>query len=106
MTLHQIQTHPDYVEGCFGCKIATLELSVGDADSRRERPQKAFNNEIDAYKAARAQGIQPAGTSMAKIREAEKASEVLGKPYNANSMPSTQHINKSTVAVMKEIGQV
>jgi hypothetical protein len=31
MTLHQIQTHPEYVEGCFGCKVGTLELNSGDA---------------------------------------------------------------------------
>jgi hypothetical protein len=43
---------------------------------------------------------------MEKIRQAEAASEVLNKPYNANSMPDAKHVNKSTVAVMKEIGQV
>jgi hypothetical protein len=29
----------------------------------------------------------------------------LNKPYNANSMPDAKHVNKSTAAVMKEIGQ-
>jgi hypothetical protein len=43
---------------------------------------------------------------MEKIREAEHASEVLNKPYNANSMPDAKNINQSTAAVMKEIGQV
>ncbi len=38
------------------------------ADSRRSMPTKAFNKELDAYKEARAQGIQPAGTSMKKIK--------------------------------------
>ena len=106
MNLHQIQTHPEYVEGCFGCKVMTLELGTGDADSRRQRPQKAFNQELNAYSEARARGIQPGGTSMQKIREAEKASEVLGRPYNSNTMPDANKVNKSTVAVMKEIGQI
>jgi hypothetical protein len=67
-------------------------------------PNKAFNAELNAYKEARAQGIQPNGTSMAKIQEAVKASEVLGKPYNGNKMPPAKAINKQTAAVMKEIG--
>ena len=52
MSLHQIQTHPEYVEGCFGCKVMTLELGTGDADSRRQRPQRAFNQELNAYNEA------------------------------------------------------
>ena len=106
MSLHQIQTHPEYVEGCFGCKVMTLELGTGDADSRRQRPQKAFNQELSAYNEARAQGIQPGGTSMQKIREAEKASEVLGKAYDADSMPKAKDITPKAVEVMKEIGQI
>jgi hypothetical protein len=45
--------------------------------------------ELNAYRDARSQGIQPAGTSMKQIQEAHKASEVLNKPYDANTMPST-----------------
>lgn len=104
MSLHQTQTHPEYVEGCFGCKVMTLELGTGDADSRRQRPQKAFNQELSAYKEARAQGIQPGGTSIEKIREAQKASEVLGKPYNSNTMPDASKVTKSVAKVMKEMG--
>ena len=40
MNLHQIQKHPEYVEGCFGCKIGTLELGVGDA--ARDIPDKKW----------------------------------------------------------------
>jgi len=82
----------------------SVQMNAGDADSRRSMPNKAFNKELDAYKEARAQGIQPNGTSMAKIQEAVKASEVLGKPYNGNKMPPAKSINKQTAAVMKEIG--
>ena len=106
MNLHQIQTHPEFVEGCFGCKVLTLEMNTGDANSQRNAPRKRFEKELTAYKDARSQGIQPGGTTMEKIRQAEAASEVLNKPYNANSMPDAKHVNKSTVAVMKEIGQI
>ena len=96
--------HPEPVDNCFGCKGLSIQMNTGDADSRRSMPNKAFNAELNAYKEARAQGIQPNGTSMAKIQEAVKASEALGKPYNAEKMPPAKHINKKTAAIMKEIG--
>ena len=98
------EAHPEYVEGCFGCKGLTLSMNAGDADSRRVMTNKAFNRELDAYKEARAQGIQPAGTSMRKIEEAVKASETLGRAYDAQKMPPAKHINKKSAAVMKELG--
>ena len=96
--------HPEYVDGCFGCKGMSIQMNAGDADSRRSMPNKAFNAELNAYKEARAQGIQPNGTSMAKIQEAVKASEVMGRPYDGNKMPPAKTINNKSAAVMKELG--
>ena len=104
MNLHKIQKHPEYVEGCFGCKVGTLELGTGDAT--RDIPDKKWNSESQAYRDARAQGMQPAGTSRRDIQAAYTASETLGKAYNAETMPKTKDITKKTVEVMKEIGQV
>lgn len=98
------EAHPEFIEGCFGCKGLTLSMNTGDADSRRVVPNKRFNKELDAYAEARANGIQPAGTSMEKIREAVQASETLGRPYDAGKMPPAKHINKKSVEVMKELG--
>lgn len=94
--------HPEYIEGCFGCKASTLQMNPGDA--KRDIPDKKWNAELQAYRDARAQGIQPAGTTMRHIQEAHKASEVLGKPYDADSMPKAEKINKGVAEVMKEIG--
>jgi hypothetical protein len=96
--------HPEYVEGCFGCKGMSVQMNAGDADSRKAMPNKAFNKELDAYKEARAQGIQPAGTTMNKIQEAVKASETLGRAYDASKMPPAKHINKKSAEVLKELG--
>lgn len=46
---------------------------------------KAWDGEIQAYKDARAQGIQPAGTKMHQIREAVEASNAVGKAYDATT---------------------
>ena len=104
MGLHQRQTHPEYVEGCFGCKIQLLELSTGDA--KRDISDKKWVGELNAYKEARAQGIQPAGTTHKHIQQAYTASEVLNKPYNADTMPKAQDINKKSVEVLKEVGAI
>jgi len=68
--------------------------------------QKKWDKELQLYRDAKAQGVQPAGTSTKAIRAALTASETLNKAYNANKMPATQHITKETVAVMKEMGTI
>ena len=96
--------HPEPVDGCFGCKGLSIQMNAGDADSRKFMSNKRHNKELDAYKEARAQGIQPAGTTMDKIQQAVKASETLGRAYDANKMPPATAINKKSAAVMKELG--
>jgi hypothetical protein len=104
MNLHQIQKHPEYVEGCFGCKLGTLQLSPGDANSRASMPLRKWEGELQAYRDARKEGIQPAGTTMKKIVEAKEASENLGRAYNAEKDPNARKIDKKTAQVMKELG--
>jgi hypothetical protein len=79
-------------------------MNTGDA--KRDIPDKKWNAELKAYRDARDQGIQPAGTSMRHIQQAHKASEVLGKAYNADTMPKAKDITPKAAAIMKEIGQV
>ena len=89
---------------CFGCKARTLQLSTGDANSKSFMSKNKYNKEMDAYKEARRQGIQPGGTTMQKIEAAHKASEALGKPYNGNSMPSAEKITPTLAKTMNELG--
>ena len=103
MSLHQIQSHPEFVEGCFGCKITTLELGTGDANSRAAMPKRKWESELVRYKEARRQGIQPAGTTMDIIIAAEKASENLGRAYNAEKDPNAKAIDKATANAINEV---
>ena len=89
---------------CFGCKAKSLQLNAGDAT--REISDKKWTGELNAYKEARAQGMQPGGTSMQHIEAAHKASEVMNKPYNAETMPPARYINKNTTEVLKEVGTI
>jgi hypothetical protein len=105
MSLHRQRTHPDYVEGCFGCKASTLELHPGDAAHMRVVSRKKWDAELNAYADARRQGIQPAGTSMKAIKDAHKASENLGKPYNGEKMaPAHRLANKKIANAMNKLG--
>lgn len=96
--------HVDCDEDCFRCKIVTLEMNTGDANSKKTMTNKKFNKELDAYKEARRQGIQPSGTSMNKIQEAIKASENLGKAYDGASMPDASKIDKKLANTMNQLG--
>ena len=101
--------HNDCGPDCFGCKIKTLQLSPGDAAGNiiaSGTTQKKWDKELEFYRQARKDGIQPQGTSTAAVQQAYKASEVLEKAYDGNKMPKTEAISKKTVEVMKEIGAV
>lgn len=78
-------SHTKYTNGCFRCKVETLQLSTGDAASNRGMAKKKWDGELKAYKDARAQGIQPAGTSMKAVREAVDKSDRAGKAFDANT---------------------
>lgn len=96
--------HTECGEDCFGCKAKGLQLNAGDAT--RDIPDRKWSGELAAYRDARAQGIQPAGTTRAHIEQAYQASETLGKAYDADTMPKAKDINKNTAEVMKEIGAI
>lgn len=93
-------------EPCFGCKAKGLQLNTGDANSSKAMSNKKWHGELDAYRAARAQGIQPEGTSMAAVESALKASEAMGKAYSADDMTSAKFINKESVSTLGEAGAI
>ena len=93
--------HTQCDDDCFGCKARGLQLNVGDAG--RDIPDKKWTSELKAYKNARAQGIQPAGTTRAHVEQAYEASATLGKAYNSETMPKAKDINKKTTEVLKEV---
>lgn len=99
--------HVDCDDDCFGCKVRTLQLNTGDANSSKAMSNKKWNGELDAYRAARAQGIQPASTSMAHVKAAVEASNAMGKAYDADTaIAPAQSINKKSVASLTEVGAI
>lgn len=45
--------------------------------------EKKWDRELQSYRDARAQGIQPAGTTTEKIQTAVEMSNLTGRAYNA-----------------------
>lgn len=85
-------------------RASNIQMNAGDASSNKAMSKSKWNGELDAYQAARDQGIQPAGTRMGQIQAAVEASEKLGKAYNAETMPKAESITKRHANVMKEVG--
>lgn len=72
------QTCRNYGECCRRSNITTAALNP---DFSRNR-EKRWNAELDAYNAARKEGIEPDGTTFAAIDRARRISDATGKPYN------------------------
>lgn len=81
MSLHRLRTHPNFVEGCFGCKASTLDLNPGEANSRLTMSAKKWDKELALYREARKQGIQPDSTKTKDIRRAIDISSKTGAAY-------------------------
>ena len=99
--------HVNCDDSCFRCKAKSLQLNTGDANSQKQVSNKKWNGELDAYRTARAQGIQPAGTSMAHIKAAVEASDVMGKPFDADTASTTaQSVTKESIQSLTEVGAI
>ena len=83
MSLHRIRKHPEFVEGCFGCKASTIDLNAGEASTRLTMSAKKWDNELALYRTARSQGIQPDSTKTKDIRKAIDISNKTGRAYGA-----------------------
>lgn len=73
-------------------------MNAGDAT--RDISDKKWTNKLQNYKNARAEGIQPGGTSERHVEAARVASERLGKAYNAETMPQAHTITKRVAEVV------
>ena len=97
------KTHETYSE-CL--QASNLHVNTGDAGRAEGMTSRKWDAELNAYKAARAEGIQPAGTTMRAVNEARAASDKLGAAYNADVMPAANKITAQSAAVLKHTGDI
>ena len=81
-------THETY-GACLRAKTVKVAYcdSVNGRDATR---QKKWQGEIDAYRSATAQGMDPDGSTMPKIRAAEKWSQQNGVAYSPAQAQTTR----------------
>lgn len=75
-------------KGCatFGACLRNKRLNIGycrSAAGMDKTRQDKWDKELDAYRSARAEGIQPDGTTMDKITKAKRISDETGIAYGA-----------------------
>ena len=86
MSLHRRTVHPIEVDGCFGCKAAGLQLSVGDARHDGRQSAKQHDKELQSYFDATRQGIEPVSTRTKDIDAAVRLSNDTGVAFNGNEI--------------------
>ena len=82
------QDHATYAE-CLQAANVTIAATI---NSSRQLGYEKTKKDLSAYQAARRNGIQPGGTTLEKVREAESASRALGRAYNAEKDPPANMI--------------
>ena len=97
-------SHVEYVPGCFACKIKTLQLATGDAKGdlvSNGWTNKKWDKELNLYRDARKQGIQPDGTSTAQIQKAMDVSDKTGHAFGSALQKENNMAKKMTKAQME-----
>ena len=84
-------THPEFVEGCFACKITQVSVSATAMPGRRSETiatiarDRHWDEDMSAYKRLRNDGLQPPRIDNCKVleRHAEHPKQVeMGKLYD------------------------
>lgn len=86
MSKHRREVHPVEVEGCFGCKVSGLQLSVGDARHDGVMSAKQHDRELQSYYDATRQGIEPVSTRTKDIDAAVRLSNDMGVAFDGNAI--------------------
>lgn len=78
--------HPTYGACMRSKRLSVTGLESTNPSFTREA-SRAWDSELDAYAAARAQGIQPASTKREHIEAAVEVSQQLQTPFDASAPP-------------------
>lgn len=96
--------HVSYAE-CLRAANPTVTAVI---NSNLQGMYEKTKQDLSAFQEARRAGITPGGTTVEKVREAQAATELLGRPYNASVDPpahmistkqSAKYVNKQTTEV-------
>lgn len=77
------QDHPS-LGACLRAKSVKVAY-CNSANGHDATKQKRWDAELDAYKAARSEGIQPSGTTREAVDRAVRLSDAAGVAWNAGA---------------------
>jgi hypothetical protein len=87
------KNHRSYAECLQSANVTIAATLTSPANFLFDKTKQ----DLKAYRTARANGIQPEGTTVEKVRAAEAASRRLGRAYDADRDPPAKMIvNKNT----------
>lgn len=86
--------HSTYAE-CL--RSANIKPAATVASNNGEMYDKT-RKDLRAYEIAKANGISPRSTHSQAVKEAEQATKLLGRPYDAQFDPPAQMIQTKTAA--------
>lgn len=87
--------HASYAE-CLRAARVTVDSVI---NSSMQLMYEDTKKDLRAYEAAKANGLVPAGTTRTKVKEAEAASRLLKRPYDASAGdPPPSMITSKTAA--------
>lgn len=76
---HRQDTHPEFVEGCFGCKVSTIAIGTVPGGNRgpqqHKQREKTWSRDLDAYAGARKAGLAPDSSTFKAVERAEQRAE-------------------------------
>jgi hypothetical protein len=82
------ETHPNFVEGCFGCRIASVRVAAAAMPTRHERVNtmdRSWEKQMkddEAYKTLRKQGLQPRNTAGChELAQVDDVRFITGEPH-------------------------
>lgn len=86
MSLHRRDVHPVEVDGCFGCKVSSLQIGRGSARHDGVMSAKEHDKELGSYYEAVRQGIEPISTKTKDIQAAVRLSNDTGVAFDGNKI--------------------
>lgn len=81
MGIHKDRTHPEYVKGCFGCKIGTIAFGTVPGGAKDSKNKVSTLNrrqrELSRYAEKRKAGEQPDNTTFEGMEKTERRTEAF-----------------------------
>lgn len=82
-------------------RAASLKIGYCGQGGGDKTSQQKWDSELNHYYGALAQGVEPEGTTRAKVDEALKISEKTGVAYNANASGHDKALHKAVAKASK-----